>query len=310
MEYRRLGNTDLEISVLGYGASPLGDVYGRVDPSEAKSAVHRAIENGINFFDVSPYYGLTLAEQRLGDALHGKRNGIVLATKFGRYGLDEFDFSPARLRTSVEESLRRLKTDYVDLLQAHDVEFGDFHRIVNETIPAMRELQKQGKARHIGITGYPPNLLVKIAEKARVDTILSYCHYNLLNNQMDEFLTPFAKENGIGLINASALHMGILTERGAPDWHPAPAEVRAAGRRVANLCRQQGTEVAKVAIRYCLDHPYVSTTLVGMASRAEVRLNVELLKARTDLLLLDQIESTIGSAANLSWPSGNSDHHV
>jgi L-galactose dehydrogenase len=150
-EYRRLGHTDLAVSVLGFGASPLGDVFGTIDPAEGRRAVHFALESGINFFDVSPYYGLTLAESRLGEALAGNRDKVVLATKCGRYGPDRFDFSEKRVAASIDESLKRLGTDYVDLLQAHDVEFGDVQQIMHETIPAVRRIQEQGKARYIGI---------------------------------------------------------------------------------------------------------------------------------------------------------------
>jgi len=136
-KYRRLGHTDLEVSVLGFGTSLLGNVFGTIDPAEGRRAIHFAIKRGINFFDVSPYYGLTLAESRLGEALAGKRDKIVLATKCGRYGPDRFDFSEKRVAASIDESLKRLGTDYVDLLQVHDVEFGDVQQIIDETIPAI-----------------------------------------------------------------------------------------------------------------------------------------------------------------------------
>src|SRR5881394_2523033 len=201
MEYRRLGRTSLNVSLLGFGASPLGNVYSVVDPAEGVRAVALAIANGINFFDVSPYYGATLAEERLGKALRGKRQEVVLATKCGRFGLNDFDFSAKRVAESMDESLQRLQTDYIDLFQAHDVEFGDVRQIIEETIPAMRKLQKEGKARYIGITGYPLRIWRKIADAVEVDTILSYCHYNLMVTDMDEVLTPFVKGKGIGLIN-------------------------------------------------------------------------------------------------------------
>jgi L-galactose dehydrogenase len=102
---------------------------------------------------VSPYYGETLAEQRLGDALIGKRSEIILATKCGRYGVKDFEFSPRTIVSGFDESLRRLKTEYIDLLQVHDVEFGDVEQIIQETLPAFRSLQKLGKARYIGIKG-------------------------------------------------------------------------------------------------------------------------------------------------------------
>ena len=309
MKYRPLGRTGLSVSLIGYGASPLGDVFGKTDPSEGKRAVHLAIENGINFFDVSPYYGLTLAEERLGETIVGKRNQIILATKCGRYGVDQFDFSAKRVFASVDESLQRLKTDYIDLYQAHDVEFGDLNRVINETIPAMRKLQEQGKIRFIGVSGYPLKVLVQVAKAAPVDTILSYCRYNLLVDDMDVELTPFAKDNGIGLINASGLHMGVLTEGGAPAWHPASAEVQEMGRKLAALCRERGLNISSVALRYCFDHPYVSSTLVGMSKTSQVTQNLELLRIKTDPELLAEVRQMIAPVFNRVWPSGRAENH-
>jgi len=304
MEYRKLGRTDLQVSVLGFGTAPLGNVYGTTEPSQGERAVHFAIESGINFFDSSPYYGLTLSEERLGKALVGWRDKVVLATKCGRYGLDAFDFSAGRVTASVDESLRRLKTDYIDLFQAHDVEFGDVDQIIHETVPAMRKIQGQGKARYIGITGYPLKTLIRIAKAVPVDTILSYSRYNLMITDMDDVLTPFAKQHGIGLINAAGLHMGILTQEGAPAWHPAPPAVHRAARQAADLCRERGVDIAEVAIRFCLEHPYVSSTLVGIASEAQVKANLKLLRVQTDPALIDEIRSVVGPVFNYVWPSG------
>jgi L-galactose dehydrogenase len=309
MQYRKLGRSGLEVSLLGFGTSPQGNVYGAIDPDESTRAVHLAIDNGINYFDASPYYGLTLAEDRLGQALAGKRKQVILATKCGRYGDDSFDFSAKRIAASVDESLQRLRTDYVDLLQAHDVEFGSFEQITEETIPAMREIQKQGKARFIGITGFPIKALVRIAKKVPVDTILSYCRYNLMITDMDSVLTPFTRENQIGLINASGLHMGILTERGGPDWHPAPPEVRAAAKRAAEVCCRWGADLPQVALRFCFDHPYVSTTLVGMTTRREVETNLKLLHVKSDPELLKEIRAAIGSSFNTVWASGRPENN-
>jgi L-galactose dehydrogenase len=304
MKYRVLGQTGLQLSMAGFGASPLGDVFGAIDPAEGMRAVHYAIEQGIHFFDVSPFYGETLAEDRLGKALEGRRHEVVLATKCGRYGAERFDFSAEGITRGLEESLRRLRTDYVDLLQAHDVEFAREEQVVEETIPAMRRLQEQGKARHIGITGYWPKNLVKIAEKAKVDSLLNYCHYNLLNVDMNEGMMPFAEERGIGVINASGLHMGVLTERGAPAWHPAPKEVLEAGRRVVELCRSKGMDVSEVALRFCFDHPGVTSTLVGMADRKTVDATLKALEMQSDTELLQEIRVAIGEAYNVTWPSG------
>jgi L-galactose dehydrogenase len=309
MQYRALGKTDLEVSVVGFGASPLGDVFAVTDSEEGKRAVHLAIEEGINFFDVSPYYGLTLAEDRLGAALQGRRNRVILATKCGRYGESEFDFSAARVFTSMDESLRRLRTDHVDLLQAHDVEFGDTRQIVEETIPAMRLLQEQGKTRYIGITGYPLRTLIRIAAAAPVDTILTYCRYNLLIDDMDTVLMPFALAHGIGVINASGLHMGILTPRGAPAWHPAPPQVHDAARRATEFCRAQGIDLSELALRFCFDYPRVATTLVGMSKRDHVSRNLKAFEASADPQLVRKVRAILAPASDIVWPSGRPENH-
>ena len=304
MRYRKLGQTDLELSVLGFGASPLGDVFLTTDPVESTVAVHYAIERGINFFDVAPYYGITLAEQRLGKALKGLRQQVILATKCGRYGKDEFDFSERTVITRLHDSLIRLNTDYIDLLQVHDVEFGDLEQIVNETLPALRRLQQKGIARYIGITGYSLQALISIAKAAPVDSILSYCRYNLMVQDMDTSLTPFATERSIGLINASPLHMGILSPLGGPVWHPAPASIRDAGCRANEICSAHGLSLADVAIRFCLAHPTVTSTLVGMATVSQVEENLRALEPEDDSAVIKEIRAAVGPVLNYVWPSG------
>jgi L-galactose dehydrogenase len=304
MEYRKLGQTDLELSLVGFGTATLGNIYGGIDPEEAVRAVHLAVDRGITFFDSSPYYGSTLAEERLGPALAGRRERVTLATKCGRYGMADFDFSAKRILASMDESLQRLQTDYVDLFLAHDVEFGDAQQVIDETIPALRKLQKQGKARYIGITGYPPRLLRRIAEAAPVDAILTYCHYNLMNTDMDGVLTDFCRERGIGLINASGLAMGLLTERGPQPWHPASQEVKDAAKKAAELCKARGADISELALRFCLDHPYCSSTLIGMSTIAEVEASLKLLKISTDKQLLAEVEKIFAPVYNSVWPSG------
>jgi L-galactose dehydrogenase len=299
-----LGSTGLMVSEIGFGASPLGNEFRETDPAEGVRAVHAAIDQGINFFDVSPYYGRTLAEERLGLALEGKRQDVILATKCGRYDVASFDFSPARLHASIDESLRRLRTDYLDLWQAHDVEFVDARQIVDEALPTMREIQKQGKARFIGITGLQLKVMRWIAERAPADTVLSYCRYNLLFNDLDELMTGFLMERNMGLINASPLHMGVLTERGAPAWHPAPKEVQPAGAKIVKACEARGLRVGDVALRYCLDHPYAATTLVGMSTVEHVEHNIAALRCCPPVDLMTEIHAIAAPVMNRWWPTG------
>jgi L-galactose dehydrogenase len=304
MDYRPLGQTGLRVSRIGFGASPFGDVFGTTTADERTRAVQAAIDSGINFFDVSPYYGETLAETRLGEALGTRRSQVILATKCGRYSAQGFDFSPARVRASIEESLRRLRTDHVDILHAHDIEFGNAEQIIHETIPAMRALQREGKVRFIGITGYPLKLLARVAEAAPVDVVLSYCHYNLLATDMDDVLTPFAKRAHMGLINASPLSMGLLTRKGPPSWHPASPALIGAARQAARLCDEAGIDVAHVALRFALDHSVVATTLVGISSPVQVQSAISTLNTANDPGLLERLRLLLEPVHNMPWQSG------
>ncbi len=306
MIHKVLGKTGLKVSVVGFGASPLGHEFGLIDPDEGKRAVHYAIERGINYFDVAPYYGRTLAETRLGEALVGYRDKVILATKVGRYDIDQFDFSAERIIKSVEESLTRLKTDYIDVFQVHDIEFGNKEQIINETLPAMHKLKEAGKVRFVGITGYPLHMLKEVAE---VDTILSYCRYNLMDTSMDDVLTPVAKQKGIGLINASPLHMRVLTEKGAPDWHPAPEKVLKVGQQVARYCRSRGVDIADLAMQFALQHDYVFTTLVGMSKVRHVDRNVKSVGVAPDPELLAEVLEMIKPVANVCWKEGLPENH-
>ncbi|MCI0710293.1 MAG: aldo/keto reductase [Chloroflexi bacterium] len=304
MYYRQLGKTDLNVSIIGFGAGPLGNAYGEISDDTGKQAVHAAIDHGINFFDTSPYYGLTLSETRLGHALKGYRQKVLIATKGGRYGIDVFDFSATRLIRSVEESLQRLQTDVIDLYQLHDVEFVSKQQIIEEALPCLERLRKQGKIRYIGITGYPLHLLRDVAMTFPVDSILSYCHYNLLNTTLQDVLVPLATKDGIGLINASSLHMGVLTEQGAPPWHPGPEPVHEAARQAATIAREYDTDITTIALQFALQNKDVNTTLVGMRTEAEVHQNLALIGTAPDQELLARIQEIMAPVKDINWESG------
>lgn len=307
MIYKVLGKTGLKVSVIGFGASPLGAEFGSVVPEEGKRAVDYAIDQGINYFDVSPYYGRTLAEKRLGEFLKGKRDRIILATKVGRYGIslpDGFDFSARRVIKSVEESLQRLKTDYIDVFQIHDIEFGKRKQIIKETLPAMFKLKKKGKIRFVGITGYPLTPLKEIVETQDIDTVLSYCRYNLLDTTMDDILTPLVKKKDVGLINASPLHMRALTEKGAPDWHPAPEKVLQGAKEAAHFCRERGINISDLALQFAFSYEYAAVTLVGMSKVRHVKANLNNVGVKPDPDLLKKVREIIQPVTNIYWKEG------
>ena len=156
MEYRELGKTGMKVSSLSFGASSLGGVFHPINEKEGIKAVHTAVDNGINFIDVSPYYGYLKAENVLGKALKEiDRNRYYLSTKVGRYGKDgenHWDYSAKKSKESVYESMDRLNIDYIDLINVHDIEFADLDLIINETLPALVELKEKGVVKHIGLT--------------------------------------------------------------------------------------------------------------------------------------------------------------
>jgi L-galactose dehydrogenase len=304
MRYRALGKTGLDVSVLSFGASSLGSVFRQTDDVEATRTVHAAIDSGINYIDVSPYYGATKAETVLGTAIQQiPRDRFYLSTKAGRYGVDEFDFSRARIESSLEESLLRLKTDYVDVLFLHDIEFVHPDIIVEEAIPTLDRLKQQGKIRFSGICGLPLALFEHMLPKAQVDAIISYCHYSLNDDSLLQLL-PLLDACGVGLVNASPISMGLLSTRGAPDWHLASPELKATCLRAAQLVADRGEDIAKLAIQYSTHHERIPTTLVSTANPANIQRNAMWTDEPMDTDLLNDVLDILRPIHNQTWVSG------
>ena len=310
MQFRKLGKTGLEVSILGFGASPMGNVFDPVSESTALASVHLALDHGINFFDVAPFYGLTLAEERLGKALKGHRKNIILASKCGRYDLADFDFSRKRIHSSIEETLSRLQTDYLDLYQLHDIEFVDKNQIIEEAIPAIQEVKKTGKARFVGITGLPVRYLAQIAREVEIDTVLSWAHYNLLEDEILDELVPLSKEKGFGLMNAAPLMQRILSDAALPAWHRSPTEMKALQPQLISLCKSYGFELSQVAIRFATAQPDISSTITGMCEPKIVQKNVEALDLKVPIELFEKIEKLVAPVKNQMWFEGKAENNI
>lgn len=310
MEYRKLGKTNELVSVLGFGASPLGNVFEEVEEQEGINAVHYAIDHGVNFFDVSPFYGITLAETRLGKALQGKRKDVFLATKCGRYDLRSFDFSAKRIEASIDESLQRLQTDYVDLFQLHDIEFVSKEQILQEAVPAIEKIKASGKARFIGITGLPVRYLAEIARQAEMDTVLSWAHYNLLQDELNDELVPLSKEKGFGLMNAAPLMQRVLSDAALPEWHNAPKEMLAIQPVLLGICQKYGVRLSDVAMRFAMDHPDIATTIVGMCRMTSIQKNIASLDFKIPAGLLEELTIAIKPVKNLMWFEGEEANNI
>ena len=304
---RPLGRHGTRLTTVGFGAATLGDVYGVMDGRTAARVVHHAYERGIRYFDTAPFYGRGLSERRLGAALRGRRGRVFLASKGGRQDFSAFDFRAAALTASLEDSLRRLQTDWIDLYQLHDVEFAPRDLILEEALPTLERLRAQGKIRYLGVSGYPPTLLRDIAEQFPLDTALSYCQHNLLIENLAELAATCAAR-GIALLNASVLHMGVLTAAGASPWHPAPPAVREASARAAALAAGQGEDLARIALRFALQETPAVATLVGMSSEAEVDAALAALHETTNPELLAEVRAALAPAHGVLWRSGRPEH--
>lgn len=307
MEYRDLGKTGLKVPVLSFGASSLGGVFHSIKENDALRAVFTAVENGLNFIDVSPYYGHYKAETVLGKALKElPRESFILSTKVGRYGKDgvnTWDYSAKRAKESVYESMERLNIDYIDLINVHDIEFADLHQVVNETLPALVELREKGIVGHVGITDLQlENLkwVIENSEQGVVESVLNFCHYSLNDDKLSDFL-DFFDERGIGVINASPFSMGLLTQRGIPDWHPAPKPLVEACKRAAAYCSEQGYPIEKLAIQYSVSNPRIPTTLFSSANPDSVLKNIKYIEEPIDWKLVKKVKEIIGDQQRVSW---------
>ena len=304
----------MQVSVLSFGASSLGGVFHDVDEAAGIRTVRTALDLGINFIDVSPFYGLTRAEAVLGRALAGvPRERYFLATKCGRYGVkpEDFDFSAARVTKSVDESLSRLGVDYLDIIQVHDMEFGDIREIVGETIPALVKVKERGKARFVGFTGLPLAMFVRVLEQlpsGTIDTILSYCHYELNDTSLLGVL-PSMEDRGIGVINASPLGMGLLSLRGTPNWHPAPDEVKLRCRQAAEHCRAKGSSIIKLAVQYSLSERRIATTLLGTGSPENIADTVGWAAKSIVQQLLSEVSKILEPIHNVTWQQGRPENN-
>lgn len=307
MEYREIGRTGMKVSALSFGASSLGSVFRDTRESEAIAAVHTAVEMGMNFIDVSPYYGHYKAETVLGKALREiPRDRYYLSTKVGRYGKDgvnTWDYSGRRATESVYESMERLGVDYIDLINVHDIEFADLHQVVEETLPALVELREKGVVGHVGITDLQLENLQWVVDHAApgtVESILNFCHFTLNDDKLLDFLDYF-EERGIGVINASPLSMGLLSQRGVPAWHPAPASLVEACRRAVEHCSAKGYPIEKLAMQFSVSEPRIATTLFSSANPANVAKNIAYVSEQPYMELVSEVKRIIGDQQRVSW---------
>lgn len=305
METRKLGNTDLELPILSFGASSLGAEFRGVTLDEVFASIRVALDLGLNFIDTSPFYGRGMSEVLLGVALKDvPRDSYTLCTKLGRYDVGHFDFRADRVAESVDVSLHRLGCGHLDIVLCHDIEFVPLNQIIEETIPALRKQQEAGKVRYIGISGYPQKIFHTVLSQTDVDCVLSYNQYTLQNTRFLDETIPMLLEKGVGVMNAGPFAARLLTNSTLPPWFRDPQEVQDAAKKAAAHCQSKGVDIAQLALQFCLLHQDITTTVAGSANPDNIRKWVKWSEEPLDNELLQEVLEILEPVKNIGHEEG------
>ena len=309
MEFRKLGTTGIELPILSFGASSLGQEFRSVDVDEALRSVRVALDSGMTFIDTSPFYGRGMSEVLLGVALRDvPRDSYILGTKLGRYDLAHFDFSAKRVAESVDVSLHRMGVDHLDIILCHDIEFVDMQQIVDETLPALRKIQQQGKVRFVGVSGYPMKMFRFILDQADLDVVLSYNHYCLQNTMFND-LVPYLKEREVGVMNAAPFSARLLTNAPLPPWHKATEQVRETCRRAADHCKSKGVDIAQLALQFSVANPDMTTCVTGSANPDRIAQWAKWIDEPMDEQLLTEVQEILKPIHNWFYIEGRPENN-
>jgi len=327
VEFRQFGRTDLKVSALGFGCWEIGGTYGRVDEGEFRRAVARAIDGGITCFDTAEAYGMGVSEEALARALGGRRNDVVIATKFG-VGYEEMpnrrDSSRERVLASIDKSLRRLRTDHVEIYLVH---WPDPNTPLDETMAALDDIVRQGKARYIGVSNFR---LAQIEECVRLRPIDAVQYgWNMFDRRMQAEIFPYCAAQQIGVMAYGSLAYGMLsgTFHGGmqfeeSDWRSKrgmlgslnlfrtlfgpehfPCNL-AAVEELKGLAAKYGKSLPQFALRWTLSNPVVGTALVGFRTPAEVTENLGALGLEISNADMAEIDAILARHGAVTAPPG------
>ncbi len=296
MEYRLLGDTGIKVSCLSYRASSLGGVFHQINENEGIKTVHTALDSGINLIECSLYYGNKQFELLLGKALSSISRNKYYLSKVGRYwnhGQKSRDYSAGRVIPSIDESIQRMSIDYIDFIHCHNIESANKQQIIQETLSALLSQKDSGKIRFIGITEIPLDDLRDVINSLlseTTDTIITFCHYSLNDNSLIDYL-DFFNGRKTGVINAALLSTGLLTEGGAPDWHPADAKIVKTYTEAAHFCKKAGTQIEKIAIQFSISNRKIPTTLIITANPENMKQDIKWFDDPIDMALPNKVLS-------------------
>ncbi|MDF3145728.1 MULTISPECIES: aldo/keto reductase [unclassified Streptomyces] len=301
MQQRKIQNTSVSLTELGFGASVIGNLY-RVTPvDDATAAVDAAWEAGLRYFDTAPHYGLGLSERRLGAALRGRpRDAYVISSKVGRLlvpnerpqGVDsegfvvrddlrrQWDFSRDGVLRSIEDSLRRTGVDRLDIVYLHDPD-DHWRQAAEEAMPTLADLRDQGVIGAIGAGMNQSAMLARFLRETAADVVMLAGRYTLLDQSALDEVLPAARELGKGVVAVGVFNSGLLSQdRPAEgmkyDYQDAPPELVARARAIAEVCAAHGTTLPAAAIAFPHTHPSIINITLGMRTPEQVVRNVEL----------------------------------
>jgi aryl-alcohol dehydrogenase-like predicted oxidoreductase len=297
VEFRQFGRTGLKVSALGFGCWEIGGTYGRIDEGEFRRAVAQAIDSGITCFDTAEAYGMGVSEEALARALGGRRNDVVIATKFG-VGYEEMpnrrDSSRERVLASIDKSLQRLRTDHVDIYLVH---WPDPNTPIEETMRALDDIVRQGKARYVGVSNFRLAQIKEATQLRRID-VVQYA-WNMFDRRMQAEIFPYCGAQQVAVMAYGSLAYGMLSGTFHPgmsfdedDWRSRGGNLGslnlfrtlfglehfpqnlAAVEELKGLAAKYRKTLPQFALRWTLSNPVVGTALVGFRTPAEVTENL------------------------------------
>ncbi|WP_330293269.1 aldo/keto reductase [Streptomyces sp. NBC_00576] len=314
MQRRKIHNTRVELTELGFGAAVIGNLYRTTSAEDASAAVHAAWDAGIRYFDTAPHYGLGLSEHRLGAALREHpRDDYVVSSKVGRLlvpneqprGVDsdgfvvrddlrrQWDFSRDGVLRSIEDSLRRTGLDRLDIVYLHDPD-DHWRQAAEEAMPTLAELRDQGVIGAIGAGMNQSAMLARFLRETAADVVMLAGRYTLLDQSALDDVLPAAYELGksvvaVGVFNSGLLSLNRPAEGMKYDYQEAPPELIARARAIAEVCEAHGTTLPAAAIAFPATHPSTVNVTLGMRDRAQVTRNAELHRSTIPQALWDDL---------------------